>query len=411
MSRHQDGHCRSCGTTLGVTFADLGQSPLANAYLTSEQTSKRESYFPLHARLCESCFLVQLDTSIDPSEIFEHYLYFSSHSTSWLVHAKAYCDAMTSRFELGASSLVVEIASNDGYLLRNFVASGIPVLGVEPARNIAEVAQSRGIRTTSAFFGVETATRLRSEGFAADLMCANNVLAHVPDINDFVEGFRILLKPGAVVTFEFPHLLRLIEESQFDTIYHEHYSYLSLLAVERLFAKHGLQVVDVEQLTTHGGSLRVYAAHTGSRPVGERVERLRAVETAADLSEPATYAAFARKIVKVKTDLLEFLIQTHREGRTIVGYGAPAKGNTLLNYCGVGRDFLPFTVDVSPQKQGHYLPGTHLPIRSPDSIFETRPDFVLILPWNLKDEISGQMAKVREFGARFVTAIPRLEIW
>ncbi len=411
MLHHKDGLCRSCGARLGVTFADLGQSPLANSYLSADQLGKRESYFPLHARLCESCFLVQLDTSIDPSEIFEHYLYFSSHSTSWLAHAKSYCEAMIGRFGLGSTSLVVEIASNDGYLLRNFVAAGVPVLGVEPAKNIAEVAEARGIRTENAFFGAETATRLRNEGRAADLMCANNVLAHVPDINDFVEGFRILLKPGAVATFEFPHLLKLIEESQFDTIYHEHYSYLSLLAVERLFSRHGLQVIDVERLPTHGGSLRVYAAHEGSRPVGERVVALRSVEAAAGLSDPRTYADFARKIVTVKCDLLEFLVRTHREGRKIVAYGAPAKGNTLLNYCGVGRDFLPFTVDLSPQKQGHYLPGTHLPILPPEAIFEARPDFVLILPWNLKEEISGQMAKVRDFGARFVTAIPRLETW
>ena len=349
--------------------------------------------------------------SIDPSEIFEHYLYLSSHSTSWLEHARVYCELMMDRLKLGKSSLVVEVASNDGYLLRNFVAAGVPVLGVEPAQNIAELARERGIPTKSVFFGAATATTLKNEGYTPDLMCANNVLAHVPDINDFVEGFRILLGPRSVATFEFPHLLNLIAESQFDTIYHEHYSYLSLLAVEKLFGRHGLAVFDVQQVPTHGGSLRIFAAHQGARPTEPSVLALRAAEAKAGLDKVETYAAFSRQIVKVKCDVLEFLIAKRREGKKVVGYGAPAKGNTLLNYCGIGREFLPFTVDLSPQKQGHYLPGTHLPILAPDAIFKEKPDFIVILPWNLKDEISAQLKDVRKFGARFVTAIPELKVW
>jgi hypothetical protein len=409
--KSEDGRCRACGARLRVSFADLGQSPLANSYLTAEMLAKRESYYPLHARLCESCFLVQLDTSIDPSEIFEHYLYLSSHSTSWLEHARIYCEKMMERLRLDKSSLVIEVASNDGYLLKNFVAAVIPVLGIEPAQNIAELARQRGIPTRGVFFGAATAAALRREGYEPDLMCANNVLAHVPDINDFVEGFRILLGPKSVATFEFPHLLNLIAESQFDTIYHEHYSYLSLLAVEKLFARHGLAVFDVQRVPTHGGSLRVFVAPKEAKPTEQSVLDLRAAEAEAGLNKIETYAAFSRQIVKVKCDVLEFLIEKRRAGKKVVGYGAPAKGNTLLNYCGIGREFMPYTVDLSPQKQGHYLPGTHLPILAPDAIFKDQPDFIVILPWNLKDEISGQLADVRKFGAKFVTAIPELRVW
>jgi SAM-dependent methyltransferase len=411
VSKVSQGCCRACGTDLRVTFANLGNSPLANSFLAKEALTEREVYYPLHAMVCETCFLVQLDTSIPPAEIFEDYLYFSSHSTSWLDHARRFCEAMTERLKLTPSSLVIEIASNDGYLLKNFVAAGIPVLGIEPAKNIAEVARGRGIPTRSEFFGSETATKLAREGFAPSLTCANNVLAHVPDINDFVEGFRILLKPESVATFEFPHLLNLIHENQFDTIYHEHYSYLSLLAVERLFARHGLEIFDVEQVPTHGGSLRIFAAHKGSRPIGDRVLALRKSEADAGLSQPETYSAFAQRIVQSKCEVLDFLVRAVREGRKVVGYGAPAKGNTMLNYFGVGPEFMSFTVDRSPQKQGLYLPGTRIPILAPEAIFEARPDYVVILPWNLKDEISEQMAAIREFGGKFVTAIPHLSVW
>lgn len=411
MTSGRDGYCRSCAAPLRVTFADLRNSPLANSFLTREQLGKPEIYYPLHAMVCDQCFLVQLNASIDPSSIFETYLYFSSHSSSWLEHARLYCEAMMERLSLNSSSLVVEVASNDGYLLKNFVSAGIPVLGVEPARNIAQTAIDRGIPTKSVFFGAATAATLREEGYAPDLVCANNVLAHVPDINDFVRGFRLLLTPNSVATFEFPHLLNLINENQFDTIYHEHYSYLSLLAVEKLLAKHHLEIFDVDQLTTHGGSLRIYVAHRGAQKSKDRVRALRRLEAEARLDSIDTYSSFAEQVIKLKVDVLDFFVRLARDGRKVVGYGAPAKGNTLLNYCGIGREFLPFTVDRSPQKQGLYLPGTHVPILAPDAIFEAKPDYIFILPWNLGPEITGQLANTRRFGAKFVTAIPELRVW
>ena len=369
-----------------------------------------EPHYPLHAYVCDQCFLVQLDTFEVPDRIFGHYLYFSSFSDSWLEHARRYCALMRRRFGINERSRVVEIGSNDGYLLRNFVEAGIPVLGIEPAGNVAAVAESRGVPTEVAFFDAAKAEALRAAGYDADLICVNNVLAHVPDINDFVEGFRILLKSDGIATFEFPHLLRLIEGNQFDTIYHEHFSYFSLLTVEKIFAAHALTVFDVEELPTHGGSLRVYVCHTGRRRAGERVHKLKVTERQAGLDRLATYAAFAEQVVQIKCELLRFFIDANREGKRVVGYGAPAKGNTLLNYCGIGPEFMPFTVDLSPHKQGLFLPGTHIPIREPAAIFETPPDFILILPWNLKDEIVGQIGRIRSFGTRFVTAIPHLAV-
>jgi SAM-dependent methyltransferase len=396
--------CRSCGARLEHVFADLGSSPLANSYLRPEDLAKPEPFYPLTVYVCADCFLVQLPESASPEEIFGDYAYFSSTSESWLRHARDYVEAVTERLGLGADSQVVEIASNDGYLLQWFVERGVPVLGVEPAANVAAEAVERGIPTRVAFFGSATAEELLAEGLAADLLLGNNVLAHVPDLNDFVAGVRILLKPGGTATFEFPHLLQLIEHSEFDTIYHEHFSYFSLLAVGPVFERHGLGVVDVEELPTHGGSLRLYVQHDG-RP-GERVEALLARERQAGLNGLERYAEFERQVRAVKRDLLELLIGLRREGAQVAGYGAAAKGNTLLNYCGIRADLLDYVVDRSPHKQGLFLPGTRLPIHAPERIAETKPDYVLILPWNLRDEIVGQMAHVRDWGGRFVVPIP-----
>jgi SAM-dependent methyltransferase len=406
-----DRRCRFCSAPLHVSLVDLKCSPLANSLLDANAASRMEPFYPLHAFVCDQCFLVQLEAFEAPECIFSNYLYFSSFSESWLDHADRYCRLMRHRFGIRSDSMVVEVGSNDGYLLRNFVCAGIPVLGIEAAANVAEVARSQGVPTKTAFFGAREAEILRAGGYAADLICANNVLAHVPDINDFVDGFRILLKPQGVATFEFPHLLRLIIENQFDTIYHEHFSYLSLLTVERIFAAHSLVVFDVEELPTHGGSLRIYAAHIGARQIGERVATLRAKEHGAGLDRLDTYADFRQEVVRVKCELLKFLIEAKQDGRQVAGYGAPAKGNTLLNYCGIGPELLPFTVDRNPYKQGLLLPGARVPIRAPEAIFEAKPDFILILPWNLKAEIMEQMSAVQEFNARFVTAIPRVQIY
>jgi 2-polyprenyl-3-methyl-5-hydroxy-6-metoxy-1,4-benzoquinol methylase len=407
-----DRFCRFCRTPLRKTFVDLNSSPLANSLLDEKGYNGMEARYPLHAFVCEQCFLVQLDAVVTADRIFaDNYLYFSSYSDYWLAHCRAYCEAMTARFGLGKNSMVVEVASKDGGLLRNFVDAGIPVLGIEPAANVAAVANEKGVRTEAIFFGEQAAKKLKADGFSADLMAANNVLAHVPDINDFVEGFRVLLKPEGVVTFEFPHLLNLIEQNQFDTIYHEHYSYLSLLTVEKVLAAHALSVFDVEELPTHGGSLRVYGCHNGKRPAGERVIALRAKEKAEKLDRIEAYSAYTEQVVRTKCEVLAFFIEAKRAGKTVVGYGAPAKGNTLLNYCGIGPEFMPYTVDRSPHKQGRWLPGTRIPIRHPDEILNTRPDYIFILPWNIKDEIAGQMNAAREFGAKFVTAIPRLQVW
>ncbi|HEV8098663.1 MAG TPA: class I SAM-dependent methyltransferase [Gaiellaceae bacterium] len=396
--------CRSCGMRLEHVFADLGSSPLANSYLRAEDLAKAEPFYPLTVYVCGDCFLVQLPESASPESIFSDYAYFSSTSESWIRHAQAYVESISERLSLGPESQVVEIASNDGYLLQWFVERGVPVLGVEPAANVAADAVERGIPTRVAFFGSATANELLAEGLAADLLLGNNVLAHVPDLNDFVAGVATLLKPGGTATFEFPHLLQLIEHTEFDTIYHEHFSYFSLLAVAPVFERHGLGVVDVEELPTHGGSLRLYVGHEG-RP-GKRVEELLARERAAGLDGLERYARFEQQVRAVKRDLLELLIGARRDGAQIAGYGAAAKGNTLLNYCGIRADLLDYVVDRSPHKQGLFLPGTRLPIHPPERIAESRPDLVLILPWNLRDEIVRQMAHVRDWGGRFVVPVP-----
>jgi len=407
--------CRFCGSTLRHTFCDLGLSPISNAFVEEKDLQTSEPFFPLHAYVCASCFLVQLAGAKGQDRkhhFHEDYAYFSSYSESWLRHARDYVEGMTDRFGLGADSLVVEVASNDGYLLQYFVEKKVPVLGIEPAANVAEAAEKINVPTWVTFFGASTAEELVSTGRQADLLLGNNVLAHVPDINDFVKGAKIALKPGGVVTFEFPHLLRLMEQNQFDTIYHEHYSYLSWLAVETIFSHHGLTLFDVDELPTHGGSLRVYGRHAddASKPLTDAVHGLRAAERAAGLDTVEAYLAFQSRVHETKRALLRFLVDARDAGKRIAGYGAPAKGNTLLNYCGVRTDFVDFTVDRSPRKQGRYLPGVRIPVRAPDTIFECKPDYVLILPWNIKDEIMSQMDGIRELGGRFVVPIPEVEV-
>ena len=407
-----DAACRFCGAPLHYTFVDLGMSPLCESYLSAEQLNQMEPFYPLHVYVCSDCFLVQLEEYVTPEEIFLEYAYFSSYATSWLAHAKRYTDLMVERFGYGADSLVVEVASNDGYLLQYFVEKGIPCLGIEPALNVAEVAE-KGVPTLVEFFGVALATRLAAEGKQADLLLGNNVLAQVPDLNDFVGGLKILLKPGGVVTIEFPHLMRLMAENQFDTIYHEHFSYFSFIAAEKIFAAHGMRLFDVEELPTHGGSLRIYACHNDDdgKPRSDRAIELRERELGAGLDQMGTYAAFAEQVKETKRKLLAFLIEARRAGKQVVGYGAPGKGNTLLNYCGIRTDFLDYTVDRNPYKQGKFLPGTHIPIHHPDRISETKPDYVLILPWNFKDEIMEQMAYIREWGGQFVVPIPEVTVY
>jgi hypothetical protein len=369
-----------------------------------------EPFYPLHVYVCERCFLVQLEEFESPDHIFSDYAYFSSYSDSWLRHAKAYVDMAVQRFQLDRDSQVIEIASNDGYLLRNFVDKHIPALGIEPAANVAKVAVERGIPTRVRFFGEQTARELVSERTQADLIIGNNVLAHVPNLNDFVEGMKILLNPRGTITMEFPHLLQLIAKNEFDTIYHEHFSYLSFVTVERVFAAHGLALYDVEELPTHGGSLRIYACHRedGSKAPTDRIRELKAREEAAGFRRLETYLSFTEQVKETKRKLLEFLIRAKREGKSIVAYGAAAKGVTLLNYCGVRTDFIDYAVDLSPHKQGHFMPGVRIPIFHPDRIAETRPDYVLILPWNLKDEIIRQMAGIAEWGGQFVVPIPEV---
>ncbi|RBM08810.1 class I SAM-dependent methyltransferase [Novacetimonas cocois] len=407
------GACRLCATPLQRSVVDLGLSPLANSFIKPELQNSMEAFYPLHAFICEKCFLVQLSEFESPQSIFGDYIYFSSYSESWLQHAKNYVKKQIDRFGLDGKSLVVEVASNDGYLLQYVKEAGIRTLGVEPAANVAEIAVSKGIATEVSFFGAQTATRLKSEGYVADMMVANNVVAHVPDLHDFLEGFRILLAPQGIVTFEFPHLLRLIKEYQFDTIYHEHFSYLSLQVIRRALAAHGLRVFDVEQLPTHGGSLRVFATHRDNAEQQESpaVEMICTEEKEFGLENFATYENFARTVIDIKCGLLDFLITSHRNGKVVVGYGAPAKGNTLLNYCGVGPELIPFTTDASPYKQNMLLPGTRIPVLSPEAIREQKPDFVLILPWNLKNEIVGSLSYIREWGGKFVIPIPQVEIF
>jgi SAM-dependent methyltransferase len=402
--------CRFCRTPLRCQFADLGVSPLSNAYLRGDQLSRMEPFFPLTVYVCETCFLVQLPAVETPENIFSNYAYYSSYSESWLEHSLRYCAAMKERLGLGRESQVIEIASNDGYLLQYFAEAGVPVLGIEPAANVAEAAQARGIETIVKFFGLATGTELAAAGREADLLLGNNVLAHVPDINDFVAGMRVALKPNGTITMEFPHLMRLMIGNQFDTIYHEHVSYLSLLTVRQIFAAHGLTVFDVDELPTHGGSLRIYAAHADVAEVRPSVDALEGRERLFGLDRINAYLGFAEQVRQSKRSLLRFLIRAREEGKQVVGYGAPAKGNTLLNYCGVRTDLLEFTVDRSPHKQGLFLPGTRIPIHAPERISETRPDYVLILAWNLRDEIVEQMRHVRDWGGRFVVPIPSVEV-
>jgi SAM-dependent methyltransferase len=407
-----DASCRFCGTDLRHTFLDLGMSPLCESYLRPDQVNQGEVFYPLHVLTCHACFLVQLQEYVRPQDIFTEYAYFSSYSQTWLDHARDYTEAMIERFGLDRSSSVIEVASNDGYLLRNFVERGIPALGIEPAANVAKVAVSRGIPTRVAFFGRELAQALVNEGVSADLIAGNNVLAQVPDLNDFVAGLKILLKPGGVITIEFPHLEQLIRENQFDTIYHEHFSYFSLVTAEKIFAAHGLVLFDVEELSTHGGSLRIFARHQDddSKPLTARLQELHRHEVDEGFTSIEAYGRFTDKVRETKAKLLEFLIATKREGLSVAGYGAPGKGNTLLNYCGIRTDFLDYTVDKNPYKHGRFTPGTHIPIFPPEKIFETKPDYVLILPWNFKDEIMRQMAAIKSWGGRFVVPIPEVQV-
>ncbi|MEJ2408776.1 MAG: class I SAM-dependent methyltransferase [Novosphingobium sp.] len=405
--------CRFCGTQAEQPFVDLGSTPLANAYLTREQLSGPEPSYPLRAFVCPQCKLVQADSFVPPEDIFSHYAYFSSYSDSWVEHARRFTVMARERFGLDAASQVIEVASNDGYLLRHFIAAGVPALGIEPAANVAEAARKIGVPTETRFFGQDTAQDLVDRGLSADLVIGNNVLAHVPDINDFVGGLAAVLKPDGIVSLEFPHLLRLIEGVQFDTVYHEHFYYLSLLAVETVFAAHGLKVFDVEELPTHGGSLRVLACREGSNAYepGPGLAKVREDERAAGLDRMETYAAFQSRVAPIREGLLAFLETAAREGKTVAAYGAAAKGNVLLNVCGIGTDQISYVVDRSPAKQGHFLPGSHLPILPPETIAQTRPDYVLILPWNIREEIMGSMAMIREWGGRFVIAVPELQIF
>ena len=403
--------CRFCRNLLNHTFVDLGMSPLSNAYLKLDTINKAEKFYPLHAYVCDNCFLVQLEEFETPDHIFSDYAYFSSYSETWLRHAENYTELMTQRFSLNANSQVIEIASNDGYLLQYFQKQNIPVLGIEPAANVAKVAEEKGIPSLVKFFGVSTAQELVAQGIQADLLLGNNVLAHVPDLNDFVAGMKIVLKPDGILTMEFPHVLQLILQNQFDTIYHEHFSYFSFLTVEKVFATHGLTLFDVEELPTHGGSLRIYGQHNdGKKPISDRVSLLKSKEIEAGLDQRSTYLGFGEQVKATKRHLLSFLIDIKNQGKSVVGYGAPAKGNTLLNYCGIRTDLLDYTVDRSPYKQGLFLPGTHIPIYHPDKIIETKPDYLLILPWNIKDEIIEQMSHIREWGGKFVVPIPEVEV-
>lgn len=403
--------CRLCGARLARTFVDLGMSPLCESYLSAAQLDQPEIFYPLHVRLCESCMLVQLPAYVSGEDIFSDYAYFSSYSDSWVAHAKAYAGEVTSRVGLGPHSLVIEVASNDGYLLQHFAADGIPVLGVEPAANVAAVARDRGIPTEVCFLGVDTGREIADRYGRADLVVANNVFAHVPDLRGFVAGLRALVKDDGLITIEVQHLLRLIEFAQYDTIYHEHYTYYTLLTASRALATAGLDVVDVEELGTHGGSLRVHARPAES--AGEPSTRVKAVldeEEAAGLHTVGGHDGFTAAVFRIKSELIEFLVSAARDGRPVAGYGAPGKGNTLLNHCGIRTDLLAFTVDRSPTKQGRFLPGTHIPIHGPERIAETRPDYVLVLPWNLRDEISQQLAYIKSWGGRLVFPIPSLEI-
>jgi hypothetical protein len=405
--------CRHCGAELNLTLIDLGSAPPSNAYLTEETLHAPEKWFPLRVLVCEKCWLAQTEDFARADELFDaDYAYFSGFSGSWLEQSRRYVDDMVKRFNLGAQSNVVEIAANDGYLLQFVKERNIPCTGVEPTANTAAAARAKGIPIVEEFFGVRLASEMAAKGMQADLLVANNVLAHVPEINDFVSGFRILLKPEGVATFEFTHLMRLIDGTLFDTIYHEHFSYLSLTAITRIFEQNGLKVFDVKELPTQGGSLRVYAqrSDTGKNPVSESVHELLARECARGMTAPDYYAGFQERANRVKDDLLDFLIEAKRKKQKVAGYGAAAKGNTLLNYAGVRPDLLPYVVDLNPAKQGKYLPGSRIQILPPEMLIENRPDYLLILPWNIADEIRNQNNQLKELGTRFVTAVPKLEI-
>jgi SAM-dependent methyltransferase len=405
--------CRFCGAPLHHTLVDLGMSPLCESYVSADKLNQMEPFYPLHVYVCEKCYLVQLEEYVSREDIFTEYAYFSSYATSWLEHVERYTHQMIDRFKLDKDSFVIEVASNDGYLLQYFVQAGVPCLGIEPAANVAKAAEEKGVPTLVEFFGVDLANHLAREGRQADLIAGNNVLAQVPDLNDFVEGLKLALKPGGVVTIEFPHLMQLMSQNQFDTIYHEHFSYFSFISAENIFEAHGLTLFDVEEIPTHGGSLRIYACHTGdeTKPVTDRALELHAREINAGLTEMTTYATFGEQVKETKRKVLDFLIEKRREGKKVVGYGAPGKGNTLLNYCGIRTDFLDFTVDRNPYKQGKFLPGTHIPILHPDKIEEAQPDYVFILPWNFKDEIMQQLAFIRNWGGKFVVPIPEVTVY
>ena len=409
----ENAHCRYCGNTLKYTFVDLGMSPLCESYVSLVDIDKMEPFYPLHAYVCEACFLVQLEEYVKPEDIFTEYAYFSSYSDSWVEHARRYTEKMVERFKLGRKSFVIEIGSNDGYLLQHFVRRGIPVLGIEPAANVAREAREKNVPTRVEFFGEKLGFDLASKKQKADLVVGNNVLAQAPRLNDFVRGLKIVLKTDGIITLEFPHLLRLIEENQFDTIYHEHFSYFSLITVEKIFRSHNLTVFDVEELPTHGGSLRIYACHGDNRKneVTENVNSVKIAEQSAGLQTLAYYLSFADGVKETKFKILEFLIDAKRRGKSIAGYGAPGKGNTLLNYCGIRTDFIDYVVDRNPYKHGKFLPGTHIPIQKPEKIAETRPDYVVIMPWNFKEEIMKQISFIREWGAKFVVFIPRVTLY
>jgi SAM-dependent methyltransferase len=412
VERVEDPICRFCGETLTDTVVDLGMSPLCESYVRPDHVNGMEAFYPLHVLVCRGCWLVQLEQYVSADDIFTEYAYFSSFSTSWVDHVRRYAEDMCARFGIGADSQVVELASNDGYLLQWFVEAGVPVLGIEPAANVAAAAEERGVPTMVKFFGRELAIQLASKGRHADLLIANNVLAQVPDLNDFVAGMKTLLSPTGVLTIEFPHVMRLLEENQFDTIYHEHFSYFSLHTVSTILSDHGLEVFDVDELPTHGGSLRIYARHDDdlTHPIERRVKELEAREDAYGITDIERYRQFTAQVEETKRAILDLLIRLKREGKTVAGYGAPGKGNTLLNYCGIRTDFLDFTVDRNTYKQGLFLPGTHIPIFEPREIDRRRPDYVFILPWNVKDEIIAQMAHIREWGGQFIVPIPSPEI-
>ena len=405
--------CRFCEAPLQHSLVDLGMSPLCESYVSAEKANQMEAFYPLHVHVCGNCFLAQLEQYVSPEEIFNEYAYFSSYSDSWLAHAKGYTDMIVARLGLDRRSRVMELASNDGYLLQYFVEKGITVIGVEPAANVAKVAEEKGVRTAVKFFGRQTAKELLASHGPVHLLIGNNVLAQVPDLNDFVGGMKTVLHPEGVVTMEFPHLMRLMSENQFDTIYHEHFSYFSFIAAEKIFARHGIALFDVEELPTHGGSLRIYGRHVedGSKPVSERIAAMKRTEYDAGFDKLEMYRNFGEQVKETKRKLLEFLIGVKRQGKTVVGYGAPGKGNTLLNYCGIRTDFVDYTVDRNPYKQGKLLPGTHIPILRPEKIMETKPDYLLILPWNFKDEIMAQMAGIREWGGKFVVPIPQVTVY